>query len=247
MGKGLRIERRTFSAILVAVESRGRVSLAHAVAETPGDAAQHPVAERCAEPGVERREAVQVDVDHPDAGTVTVGLGDGHGEAVRDEQRAREAGEGVAVDVAARGGPLVHHLLHQHLQGGTPAVDDGGHDPLDLSERPVGPAQAGREAGAAVAGGLRPRDDASGLRTLVRMDEVDERAPRHRNRGLQAQEPPERGVGECDPPRDLDHERVGDGRRQGLVALFALPQGLGGAAALRQVPQGHLQAAVGEA
>ena len=262
-GKGLRSARSTFSPMRVAsspwcrpgededegvgLEPGGGVALAHAVGEAAGHAAQHTVGQGTAQARVERGEAVDVHVHDAHAGPVAVGLRDGDGETVGEEEGAREAGERVAVHVVGRGRPVVHDLAHQDLHRGPAAVGDGRGGALDLGGRAVGAAHAGRETDA---GGARRRGARRRLRhlePLVGVEEVGQRAAGHRGRGLQPEQLPQRGVGEDDAPGGLDHDGVGGRGGQPLVALLALAEGLGGSTAFGQVAQGELQPPVREA
>ena len=231
----------------VRVEPCGRVALAHAVEQAARDRAQQPVGERPSELRVERAEVVEVDVHQADPRAVSVRLRDRHRKPVGRDQSAGEARERVAVDVALGGRPLVAHFAHQELDRGPPAIGDDRRGALHLGRRAVGAPQPRDEPHAGRAGRRSAGGRAGDVRPLVGMDEIAERPAGDRGRGLQPEQAPQRRVREHHAARGLDHDRVRGGRREPLVALLALAQGVGGAPPLGDVAQRQLQPAVGQA
>ncbi len=190
------------------------VALADAVGEAPAHPAQDPVRDRAADARVQGGEPVEVHVHDPDAGAVPVRLRDRDGEPVGDEERAGEPGERVAVDVRARGGPVLVDLAHQELHRGPAAVGDGRRRALDLGRGAVDAAHPRGEPHPRGAGGGRRRRGLRHVQPLVGVQEVAEGPAGHRRRRLQPEQLSQRGVREHDAPGGLDHDGVGQRRRR---------------------------------
>ena len=227
----------------ILLHARRGVALAHAVQQPSRDRAQQAVGDRAAEPRVELAEVVEVDVHQTDARAVAVGLRDRHRQPVRGDERARQAGERIAVDVALRRRPLVLHLAQQELHRGPAAVGHDAGGAFHLGGRAVGAPEPRDEPHARGSGRVGASGGARDLGALVGMHEIAERAARDRGRGRQPQQPAQRRVGEHHAARGLDHDRVGRRGREPLVAVLALAQRLGRAPPLGDVAQRQAAAA----
>ena len=105
---------------LIATETRGRVDGAHGALEAPRDLAQQIIAGPVPERVVDELEAIEVDHQHRELMRLPLGLGDGLGDAVIEQQAVRQPGEDV-----------VRGEVAQLPVGGLEALGAVGHHPLE--------------------------------------------------------------------------------------------------------------------